>query len=123
MAFVFLLCEQQAQKLEIEDDEFEERLLGNDSQGDPILDHASDAFTTELIDFFRRFGQNADAAVLEKQLQSAIETRKILRKAAEDGVIGSLMDEESNSLIDRLLGRLGDTFSNSPESPESSSGN
>ena len=55
LAFVFLLCEEQAKQTEVSVDEFEERLIG-----DGFADAASDAFLAELAFFFPQPGPSGD---------------------------------------------------------------
>ena len=121
LAMVFLLCEPKAAELKVDADEFEERLQSKNSKGEIVVDAASDCFLEELIDFFRRFGQEAEAILVEKQLQSQIEVRKTYDEMIESGRFSSAMDEETNLLIQRLTGMLGDTSKDSSQSPEEES--
>lgn len=52
LAYVWWLVQDQAQELEVSDEQFEERLYGKG-----IADNASNEFLAEMADFFRRLGQ------------------------------------------------------------------
>ena len=113
IAYVFVLCQDQATELEIDEDEFEARLMGDD-----ICDGASDALLEELTDFFLRCGQKAKARLTAKHLASLKRGRETVDRLIETGQIDSALDQEAENLIRKLLGILGDGSPNSNPSQD-----
>lgn len=86
LAFCFLLCESQANSLDVSIDDFEERLYG-----DGFATEAGLAFLEELTDFYQKLGQKAFAMLT-----------RIAINAIRAGV-ERVQDMESNGQIDSLI--------------------
>ncbi|WP_436714965.1 hypothetical protein U8335_19575 [Roseiconus lacunae] len=94
MAFVFLLCEDQAREYEIDADEFEERL-----SGDGFVDAASDALMATVVDYLRRFGQGQLAKLAQKQLEVMQLARGRLNVLVESGEFDNLLNQAAAEVL------------------------
>ena len=96
LTFCFLLCEEQAKRISIDADEFEERLYG-----DGIATEASTAFLSETEVFFRKLGQTAMAEIGKKSIQSMTTAQETMAEMVSTGQLDSLLDlafQESNQV-------------------------
>lgn len=113
IAFVCLLCEKQRDEYEISIDEFEERLTG---QG--FAHNASIAFLEELSDFFRRYGQEAQARLNERSLKVMREGNERITTMTTNGEFDSLLDSAETELERLLRSNAGNGSQNSPPTQE-----
>ena len=89
MAFVFLLCEEQAKKRGVDADEFEERIQGR-------IHNASVAFCEELASFFQRSGEPELIALqrlVVKHIECMKNGRKSISELIESGRYDSQLEE------------------------------
>jgi len=112
---LWLLCEQQAAKLSIDQSAFD--LLVAD---EATYVAANEALLEAMQSFFRRIGKDSLALLMSKTREAAI----TLDKMAKEKVAG--MDQTLTQVItsamaevDQAITRAGKLFSNSPESSES----
>lgn len=108
LAYVWFLIGEQAENLKITEDEFGERLYGDDHDGNPVSDGASDAFLLELADFFQKLRQTGMAKLTKLNLARQQEARKKVNELIESGEIDSSFNQETENLIRMLLGIAGD---------------
>jgi len=111
LAFCFLLVEQQAKELNIDADEFEERLYG-----EGIATAASEAFLEETQLFFQKLGQNAMEALAKKSIESMRSGKARIDQMISTGQFDSLLDKAEDEMMKML--QLSDG-SGSPNSPQS----
>lgn len=97
ITFAFLLCEEQAKKLEVDADAFEVRL-----HGDGFMEAASDAFLEELDAFCQRVGQTALAKLTRNTLEQQKAGRVRLQEMLNSGQIDSLLEEVNQSFTTLL---------------------
>lgn len=92
LAFVALLCEDEAKKANIGPDEFEGRLYMVDGDPTNFSLEASRAFLEELADFFQRLGQTPMAKLTRKAIEVQSEALETTSALLENGTIDSLLE-------------------------------
>lgn len=112
MAFVFLLCEEEARSMDISAEGFEERLYG-----DGFADQASIAFLAETEFFFQRLGQDAMAKLARRSIETMKAGQARLSEMLTSGQFDSLLDDAESEIQKLLQGSAG---SGSPSSQPSS---
>lgn len=117
IAFVFLLCEDQAKEYDVDADEFEERLYG-----DGFMDEASTAFLRCCSDFFLKVGQKGLAMLTDRAIESIAAGQKKMEALLSTGQLDSLLtkaQKESQQQMDELLREnVGKASSSSQRSPD-----
>jgi hypothetical protein len=98
LTYVCLLCEDQAKELEVDVDEFEDRLMG-----EGYADAASMAFLEESHDFFRRLGQKGPARLAELAIRNMKQGRENLEVLLNTGRFDSLLQMTEPEAIDDAL--------------------
>lgn len=97
---IWLLCEEQAQKLGVTDEEFGRGMAGD------ALDKASEAFLEELVDFFPKSKRDPLKTVLRKSvlMQDLIMQRAILslEKPEVEAMLLEKTDREVQKAIDQF---------------------
>ena len=97
---IWLLCEEQAQKLEVTDEEFGRGMAGD------ALDKASEAFLEELVDFFPKSKRDPLKTVLRKSvlMQDLVMQRAILslEKPEVEAMLLEKTDREVQKAIDQF---------------------
>ena len=101
LAFVFLLCEEQAKEYEIDVDQFEERLMG-----DGFADGASTAFLGELDVFFQRLGQAGLAKITQRSIKVMKTGQQRMAATIASGQFDSFLDTVENEM-EKLLPESG----------------
>ena len=101
LTFVWLLCEEQAKRLELNCDQFEERMQGL-RQGIAVSDEVSNAFLEELADFFHRLGQLAMAKLTQSQLDIFKSVQERNKKMIEAGQFDSILASEKEAILSQL---------------------
>lgn len=102
LAFVYLLCEDQAKQYEVSIDEFEERLYG-----DGFSTSASMAFLEETESFFRKLGQSAMETLARKSIQSMTAGQARVAEMMSSGQFDSLLDRAQSEMESLLPGTAG----------------
>ncbi|TWT56503.1 hypothetical protein [Allorhodopirellula solitaria] len=87
LAFVFLLCEEQAKEHSISIDDFEDRLAG-----DSVAQDASIAFLEECAFFFHRYGRIEEYQTTRRVIRLTTDLRARQVELATNGRLDSLMD-------------------------------
>ncbi|MCC9645020.1 hypothetical protein LOC71_22310 [Rhodopirellula sp. JC740] len=108
LAYVYLLCEEQAKGLDIDADEFEERLYGKASE-------ASQALMGESVTFFRKLGPDLEpmAMMAERCMKSMKAGSARLKEMKSSGQLDSLF-KEMDEAMDKFIQQ--GTLPTSPES-------
>ncbi|MEO1530388.1 MAG: hypothetical protein AAFX06_33790 [Planctomycetota bacterium] len=115
LAFVFVLCSDQAKERGLDVDTFEERLYG-----DGFADAASVALLEETEDFFRRLGQNSLAILAEKSVASMKAGQERMAKAIQSGAYERVLDAAQAEMDKMIPAELRGTDGNgSPDSGQS----
>lgn len=112
LAFVFLLVQPQADELEINADEFEERLWG-----DEFAYEASKAFLEETAVFFQKLGQKGLAALATQAIEQMATGRAKLLEMMATGELDSVLQMGISP-----ANPSGSESSSSQPSPESTPG-
>lgn len=102
MAYVWLLCETQANEYEVDVDEFEERLMGGS-----FADEASEALLSEFADFSRRLGQIGLAKITERSMKAMKTGQERLTNMIASGHFDSLLDtveSEMEKILPEIVG-------------------
>ena len=86
LSFCFLLCEEQAKKLDVSIEEFEERL-----QGDGIATEAGVQFLEALADFYLSYGKKALAMLTQVAIRAIRAGEARMADLEETGQIDSLI--------------------------------
>ncbi|GAB5513516.1 hypothetical protein [Rhodopirellula baltica] len=97
LAYVFLLCEEQAKGLDIDADEFEKRIYGKTSE-------ASHALLGESAAFFRKLGPDQEpmALLAEKSVESMKAGSARLKEMKSTGQLDSLFGQMETAM-DELI--------------------
>jgi hypothetical protein len=102
LAFCFLLVEDQAKAIDVDADQFEERLYG-----DNVSTQASLAFLEETELFFQKLGQKALAALAKKSIQSMKSGQARIDEMMSTGQFDSLLDQAENEMQKMLQASVG----------------
>lgn len=97
LAFTFLMCEEQARRIEVSADQFEERLYG-----EGFANKASLAFLGETELFFQKLGQSAMASLAKKTIESMKAGQIRLDEMIASGQFDSLLNQ-AESEMENLL--------------------
>lgn len=97
MAYLFLLCEDQAKELQIDADEFEERLYGAN-----ISDNASAALFEEFESFARRLGQTALAKEIQADRRVMAGALELAKELVDSGKLDSVLEEQTAQRLNQL---------------------
>ena len=97
LAFIWLLCETQANEYEVDVDEFEERLMGG-----AFADDASEALLSEIADFSRRLGQVGLAKITERSIKAMKTGQVRLTEMMASGQFDTLLDTVESEM-EKLL--------------------
>ena len=97
LAFIWLLCETQANEYEVDVDEFEERLMGG-----TFADDASEALLSEIADFSRRLGQIGLAKITERSIKAMKTGQVRLTEMMASGQFDTLLDTVESEM-EKLL--------------------
>ena len=111
LTFVFMLCEEQSKKYEVNVDEFEERLYG-----EGFADAASDAFLEDLADFYQRLGEDGLAGMTVRSLATMRKARKRLVKMMKTGEFTSVLDRAESQMETMLQDEGGNGSQDSEQS-------
>lgn len=93
LAFVALLCEDQAKEIGVSGDEFEERL-----HGDGFVTRASLAFLRETADFFHSLGLEAMHSLATKAISWMESGQAKLDHLMKTGQLDSMMDRAKEEM-------------------------
>lgn len=117
LAFVFLLCEEQAKEYEVTIEEFEQRLYG-----EGYANAASNAFLDECTHFFSSLGQKGLAALTERSLKQMMAGQERESEMMASGQIDLILDQAEEALAKELAAILptsdGSSSPDSQPSPE-----
>lgn len=93
LTICFLLCEDQAKRINVDADEFEERLYG-----EGFATEASNALLKETEDFFRKLGQTAMAEIANKSIKSMTTAQDAMAEMVSTGQLDSLLESAFQEL-------------------------
>lgn len=94
ITFVFVLCEEQAKRLEVSPEEFENRL-----KGDGYLHQASLAFLGETERLFQEYGMEAQAMMARKAIESMKANQNRLSELLTSGEFSSALDSLTSAIM------------------------
>jgi hypothetical protein len=97
LAFAYLLCEEQAKRIEVSIDQFEERLYG-----DGFANKASLAFLGETELFFQKLGQAAMASLAKRTIESMKAGQTRLDEMIASGQFDSLLNQAESEMASLL---------------------
>lgn len=107
---LYVLCKPQCDAEGVTDEQFGESLGGE------VIDNATSAFLTALVDFFPGARRAVLAKIVRRAEMFSQQQENKIQRALDDGEIDALMDEVMESHVMRPT--AGKTSTNSPAVPE-----